>query len=69
MSPRAAKALIADELVRLGLPKYKLTARTISFGDLARDSCLFVKIHNWQPHSSWAQLYALAHDKGFRIED
>jgi hypothetical protein len=52
----------------LGLPAYKLTAKTISFMDLARGSKLFVKIHNWKPSPLWDELQKVAKDNGFLIQ-
>lgn len=40
-----AKALVARTLSEQGIAYEKLSARTVSFQDLARDSAVFVKIH------------------------
>jgi hypothetical protein len=68
MSPSQAKKIIQAELEKHNLPYEKLTARTISFSDLARASCVFVKIHGWQPNPAWEELRAVAVANGFRIE-
>jgi len=68
ITPQTAKTIIQNELTKLRLPYTKLTARTISFADLARDKCVFVKIHGWQPNPAWKTLKRLAHRNGFCIE-
>ena len=69
MNKEQAKKLIANKLTELGLPAYKLSAKTINFMDLARGECIFVKMHAWQPNSLWEQLDSVARANGFRIED
>ena len=68
MTPTQAKKLIQAELVSRSLPFTKLTARTISFADLARAECIFVTIHGWRPNPQWESLRQLAVANGFRIE-
>ena len=68
MPPQQAKRIIQNALDELRLPYTKLTAKTISFIDLARDKCIFVRIHGWQPNPAWKTLKQLAHKNGFRIE-
>jgi hypothetical protein len=68
VNPRRAKELVAAELARLGLPPYRLTARTIGFSDLLRTSCVFVAVHGWQPDRRWEELAAFARSHGFRVE-
>lgn len=65
MSP---KKIIQVELDKRNLPYTKLTAKTIGFSDLARGSCVFVKIHGWQPNPAWDEIKAIAVANGFRIE-
>lgn len=67
-TPSAAKKIIASALLSVGCFPHKLTARTVSFVDLARDNCVFVKIHNWKPSEKWAYLENKAKENGFRIE-
>ena len=67
MKPSQAKKIIKNKLDELGLPYTKLTAKTISFVDLARDNCIFVKIHGWKPNSLFDILKQLAISNGFRI--
>lgn len=68
MKPAEAKKLIKNKLDELGLSYTKLTARTVSFVDLTRESCIFVQVHGWRPDPSWDILTKLAKDNGFRIE-
>ena len=68
MNTRQAKKIIASKLNELGLSYTKLTARTIHFSDLARASCIFVRVHGWQPNPAWSELKALAIANGFRVE-
>lgn len=68
MTVQKAKQIIKKRLNELNLPYTKLTARTIYFTDLTRSSCIFVKIHGWQPNPAWNELKALAIEHGFRLE-
>ena len=68
MTPYKAKQIIKSELGELGLPYTKLTARTVGFSDLARTSCIFVKVHGWKPGPAWGALETLAVEHGFRVE-
>ncbi len=47
---------------------HRLTARRIGFEDLARGSCVFVKIHDWEPDLLAGELETLARMHGFRLE-
>lgn len=69
MSPSRAKAIIKAFLDERKLPYTKLTARTIDFTDLARGTCVFVKVHGWKPSLFWNDMSRLARDNGFRIEE
>ena len=68
MTAKQANSIIANKLVELGVSYTKLTARTISFSDLARTSCVFVKIHGWKPNPVIQELKELAVSHGFRVE-
>jgi hypothetical protein len=68
MTASEAKKIIKTALEARKLPFSKLTARTISFIDLARASCLFVKIHGWQPSPQWTDLQQVAKQHGFCVE-
>jgi hypothetical protein len=69
MTPNAAKKIIRQALEERQLPFARLTARTVGFVDLARDSKIFVAIHGWQPNPTWDELQRVAHSNGFCIED
>jgi hypothetical protein len=68
MTTNQAKKAIANKLNELGLPAYKLTAKTIDFTDLARNSCIFVHIHGWSPSPLWDEIKQTAKTNGFCIE-
>lgn len=68
MTPAQAKRLIKAKLDELKLPYTKLTAKTVNFTDLARASCVFVKVYGWKPDPAWDVLVKLAVDNGFRVE-
>lgn len=63
-----AKRLVRQALASLGRGDLKITAKTIGFTDLARASCIFVKVHGWTPHNGWRGLQELARANGFRME-
>lgn len=66
ITPRNAKKIIAAELNKCGLTN-RLTARTVSFSDLARCKVVFVEVHNWKPDRVWFTLKEIAIENGFRI--
>jgi hypothetical protein len=68
LTPRQAKEIIRQKLIELDLPTYQLTAKTIGFADLARTSCIFVKLHGWTPNPLYRELDLIARASGFRIE-
>ena len=68
ITSKAAKALIATTLSRLGLPAYRLSARTIDFIDPARDTMIFVTVHGWQIDPRWNDLEHVARSYGFRVQ-
>lgn len=82
ITSREAKKLVTDRLLELGYKGKKLTARTVSFTDLARANVVFVSIWNffsYPDHASsdcsdcvrerrdWEYLKKMAFSKGFRI--
>lgn len=69
MTPRQAKQLLASYLTENGLTFSKLTARTISFMDLARDGCVFVKLHGFNQWNQWDNIRGFAIKNGFRVEE
>lgn len=65
-NPAVCKRVIAEVLSSAGR-SHRLSARTISFEDLARGSMVFVTIHDWQPDPFFDTLAGIARDHGFRI--
>ena len=63
-----AKATIQQALRNLGLPPLKLTARTVSFQDLARADCIVVKLHGWAPNPAFNTLQQVARAHGLIVE-
>lgn len=68
LTPNAAKRIVQRWLDSEALPYTKLAAKTVSFADLARDSCIFVKVHGWKPNPAWVVLDQVAKRNGFRVE-
>ena len=68
ITKQKAKKIIAKALDGRGLKYTKLTAKMVSFQDLARGESIFVKIWGWQPNPAWDELKALARYNGFCIE-
>jgi len=48
---------------------YKVSARTISFADIARDYAVFVTVHKWKSNKSWDELRKHARKHGFHVTD
>ena len=67
MTPHKAKKIIKDVLDANNLPYTKLTARTVSFQDLARDSALFVTVKGWKPSPKFDLLKQAARQNGFIV--
>jgi len=67
VTPNQAKKLLKGELERLQLPFTKLTAKTVGFQDLARDSKVFVTVHGWQANPAWEGLESFAKQNGFCV--
>ena len=67
MTINAMKRIIRDKLASFGMDN-KLTAKTVSFVDLARANMVFVKVHGWKPNPVANDLEGLARTNGFRIE-
>lgn len=71
MTPNDAKKLLSTELQRRNVPFEKMTAKTVSFSDLARGSGLFVRIHGVPAQSTpelWQSLKVIAKENGFFVE-
>ena len=72
MTPRQASKIIKEDLARRGIAFAKVSARTVGFVDLARDSKVFVSIEgmqatNEQKREIYPQLKELAKQNGFLI--
>lgn len=63
-----AKKIVGEFLDTNKLPYTKLGGRTISFVDLGRSSCIFIRVHGWQPGPKWNELQSLAKQNGFCVE-
>lgn len=63
-----AKKMVKAYLDERNLPYRKITARTVGFTDLARDSVIFVTVHGWKGDPAWQGLRQLAYDHDFRVE-
>jgi hypothetical protein len=46
----------------------KVTGRTVSFMDLAREEKILVTVHGWTPGPRWYDLQVLAHGYNFLVE-
>jgi hypothetical protein len=56
MTPREASKAVKEELTRRGLPFTRVSARTVSFVDLARDSVVVVTVSGWKPNPVAAEI-------------
>ena len=64
-----AKKTAAIILRGVSIGYEKLTARSISFQDLAREDCVFVKVHGIRVNGpGWELARATAREHGFRLE-
>lgn len=69
MTTREAKRIVATFLKERGMPFSKLTAKSVDFSDLARDSCIFVTVHGGRlSGAGWADLRVLAKSHDFCVE-
>ena len=68
MTPAKAKKVLKAYLEEKGLFFTKLTARTVSFVDLARDRRIFVKVHGWKGNVAWTGVQQVARANGFCVE-
>jgi hypothetical protein len=67
MTPNEAKKIIRNKLTELNMIN-PLTARTVSFSDLARCERIFVHIYNWKPNPLFSELETIAKANGFYVE-
>lgn len=68
MSLNEEKDLTREWLDQHELPYTRISARTVSFLDLARASCVFVKVHGWEPNALAGELITFVKQFGFRVE-
>ena len=68
MNVRNAKAVIKEFLDKRGLPYTRITAKTVSFSDLARGSAVFVQVHGWKPNPAWTELKEIARQHNVFVE-
>lgn len=66
-SPAACKRVIAQALADAGYDN-RLSARTISFEDLAYGEMVFVAVHDWAPDPFFATLEQIGRKLGFRVQ-
>jgi len=67
MKPATAKKLVENFLHERKIEVQKVTAKTVSFEDLARDSKTFVSVHNAPNGMYWEDLQRLAIENGFKV--
>ena len=67
MTTHEAKKIIRAELAKMGLSN-RLTAKTVDFTDLARDTCIFVCVHDWKPSPLAKEIQQAAKAHGFCAE-
>ena len=68
ITARKARKLLIAFLSEEGLPFIRVQARTISFMDLARGRCVFVKVYGWTPSSDWEKVREFAVVNRFSVE-
>lgn len=68
MKTTEAKRIVAQALQEQGIEYKKLTARTVSFQDLSRDSAVFVTIHGVTRSDPWRRSVKEALPKGVHLE-
>lgn len=68
VNARTAARLTRAALIEMGLSN-KVTARTVSFADLARAKRVYVAVHDWRtdPYAV-TRLYALGRENNFSVE-
>jgi hypothetical protein len=67
MTARKASLLLTNELKRRGIAFERITSKSVSFHDLARDSAIFATIHGWKPSPVANDLKAFGKDNGFFV--
>mgnify|MGYP001558854388 CR=1 FL=1 len=64
---RQATAAVKDWLSSRYLDASRVSARTVSFSDLARCSRIFVEVGNWKPNPIAKDLKEYAQIQGFHV--
>lgn len=67
MTLSEAKKITAARLADRGL-SHRLTARTVSFDDLARTRVVVVTVHGWRAGPAWSYITDGARGGGFIVE-
>lgn len=70
-SPAQAKALVQKELDKMGFSYDRLSAKTVGFSDLARESFVFVTVHGAQPGRApedYEKIEKMAKEQGFGVD-
>jgi hypothetical protein len=68
VSARTAGRLTREALAEMGLSN-RVTARTVSFSDLARAKRVYVAVHGWRTDPrAVARLYLLGREHNFSVE-
>ena len=67
VTPRYASSVIKARLAMLGLSN-RISAKTIGFADLLRESHVFVTVHDWKPSPLAKELKEVASKHGFFME-
>lgn len=68
ITPNKAKSIVKKALDERGFPYTRLTARTIGFSDLARDTKMFVTIHGWVGNPRFEEIRSIARQNGFIVD-
>ena len=68
MTPAQAKKTTKEALDCRGMSYTKITARTVSFSDLARGSMVFVSVFGSTPSPCWKDVDFIARNAGFRVD-
>lgn len=68
MTPAQAKKITKEALDCRGMSHTRITAKTVSFSDLARASMIFVSVFGSTPSPCWKDVDSIARNAGFRVE-
>jgi len=67
LTPREASKMLKKRMEEFGLDN-PVTAKTISFQDLARTSQIFVIVHDWKPNPLAKELKEFAEQHNFFVD-